>query len=66
MPPLFCLASGGGYHAFSVTGKAVRSYRTISPLLDKSSGIFSVALSSGLLHPGFPRRRVSLMPGLSS
>ena len=30
MPPLFGLAPGGVYHAASVTGRAVRSYRTLS------------------------------------
>jgi len=32
MPSLFGLAPGGVYHAFFVTKKPVRSYRTISPL----------------------------------
>ncbi len=31
-PPLFGLAPGGVYPANSVTGIAVRSYRTVSPL----------------------------------
>ena len=31
--PLFDLAPGGVYHAVSVTENAVRSYRTLSPLL---------------------------------
>jgi len=31
-PPLFGLAPGGVCHALSVTGEAVRSYRTVSPL----------------------------------
>src|SRR5690606_42156734 len=30
--PLFGLAPGGVYHAAPVTGRAVRSYRTLSPL----------------------------------
>jgi hypothetical protein len=33
LPPLFGLAPGGVYHAGSVAGPAVRSYRTFSPLL---------------------------------
>ncbi len=32
MPPLFGLAPGGVYRAASVAGRAVRSYRTLSPL----------------------------------
>jgi len=32
MPPLFGLAPGGVYPAAPVTGGAVRSYRTLSPL----------------------------------
>ena len=32
VPPLFDLAPGGVYPATSVTGGAVRSYRTLSPL----------------------------------
>ncbi len=33
MPSLFGFAPGGVYHAASVTSRAVRSYRTLSPLL---------------------------------
>jgi len=32
VPSLFGLAPGGVYHAVAVTGGAVRSYRTLSPL----------------------------------
>jgi hypothetical protein len=32
VPPLFDLAPGGVCHAVAVTGDAVRSYRTLSPL----------------------------------
>ena len=32
LPPLFGLAPGGVYRAAPVTGRAVRSYRTLSPL----------------------------------
>jgi hypothetical protein len=44
---LFGLASGGVYIAFFVAKKAVRSYRTVSPLpiLNRIGGLFSVALS---------------------
>src|SRR5690554_2134606 len=52
--PLFGLAPGGVYPATSVTGSAVRSYRTFSPLPQSGDhgGIFSVALSVGLRLPG--------------
>ena len=49
---LFGLAPGGVYPATMVAHRAVRSYRTISPLPDKSGGIISVALSVGLRPPG--------------
>ena len=39
------LAPDGVYPAMTVTSHAVRSYRTVSPLLNKFSGLFSVALS---------------------
>ena len=32
LSPLFGLAPGGVYHAAAVAGRAVRSYRTLSPL----------------------------------
>src|SRR5689334_8887267 len=57
-PSLFGLAPGGVYPAASVTGRAVRSYRTFSPLLGSRSGpsgLFSVALSLGLPPPGVIR-----------
>ena len=63
---LFGLASGGVYHAFDVTTKAVRSYRTLSPLPDKSGGLLSVALSVGSRPPAINRHRFSMKPGLSS
>ena len=44
-PPLFGLAPRGVFPAGRITPAAVRSYRTISPLPEKSGGIFSVALS---------------------
>jgi len=47
---LFGLAAGGVCHATGVTSRAVRSYRTISPLPRgcPRGGLFSVALSVGL------------------
>ncbi len=49
--PLFGLAPNGVCPATLVAKSAVRSYRTISPLLAEASGIFSVALSVGSHHP---------------
>jgi len=59
---LFGLAPGGVFPATTVASRAVRSYRTISPLpaafvmashIQKTSGgIFSVALSVGSHLPG--------------
>jgi len=62
---LFGLAGGGVYPASAVTGAAVRSYRTISPLpVSRRIGaigcVFSVALSRGL-----PRVAVSHHRALS-
>ena len=67
-PSLFGLAPGGVCPAAAVAGRAVRSYRTISPLRqDKPGrGMFSVALSLGSPPPGVTRHRVSVEPGLSS
>jgi len=65
-PLLFGLASDGVYHAKTVTSLAVRSYRTLSPLPDKSGGLLSVALSVGSRHPDVIRHRVFVKPGLSS
>jgi len=49
LPSLFGLAPGGVYHAAAVTGGAVRSYRTLSPLPAvaeaSAGGLLSVALS---------------------
>jgi FKBP-type peptidyl-prolyl cis-trans isomerase FkpA len=56
--PLFGLAPGGVYHAAPVAGRAVRSYRTVSPLPVPSraiGGLFSVALSVALRRPGVTR-----------
>ena len=66
--PLFGLAPGGACHAVLVTKRAVRSYRTFSPLPSgcPSGGLFSVALSLGSPPPDVIRHRVSMEPGLSS
>jgi len=69
-PSLFDLAPGGVYLAALVTKRAVRSYRTLSPLpaVTKvtAGGLLSVALSLGSPPPGVTRHRVSVEPGLSS
>jgi len=64
--PLFGFAPGGVYHAVSVASDAVRSYRTLSPLPNKSGGLLSVALSLRSPSPGVTRHRVPVEPGLSS
>jgi hypothetical protein len=68
MPSLFGLAPGGVCHAASVAGRAVRSYRTLSPLprAEARGGLLSVALSLGSPPPGVTRHRHSVEPGLSS
>jgi hypothetical protein len=67
MPFLFGLAPGGVYRAVTVTSHAVRSYRTVSTLpIQRSGGLFSVALSLGSPPPDVIRHRSSLEPGLSS
>ena len=48
---LFGLAPGGVYLAARVTTRAVRSYRTISPLPAEAGGFLSVALAVGLRLP---------------
>ena len=40
--PLFGLAPGGVYRAASVTGRAVRSYRTLSPLPIQAEAVWAV------------------------
>ena len=52
----------------TVTSRAVRSYRTFSPLPSAKAkgGIFSVALSLRSPPPDVIRHRVSMEPGLSS
>ena len=68
-PPLFGFAPGGVCRAAPVAGRAVRSYRTVSPLPSRRSaagGLFSVALSLGSPPPDIIRHRMSMEPGLSS
>jgi hypothetical protein len=68
-PPLFGLAPGGVCPAAAVTGGAVRSCRTISPLPAVprgAGGLFSVALSLGSPPPAVSRHRIPVEPGLSS
>ncbi|MEA2856031.1 MAG: hypothetical protein QOH98_352 [Methylobacteriaceae bacterium] len=67
--PLFGLAPGGACRAADVTARAVRSYRTLSPLpaaLRPHGGLLSVALSLRSPSPDVIRHRVSMEPGLSS
>src|SRR5208337_3907127 len=65
--PLFGLAPGGACHASHVAARAVRFYRTLSPLpRETRGGLLSVALSLGSPPPDVIRRRVSVEPGLSS
>ena len=70
MPSLLGLAPGGVYPATPVSGGAVRSYRTLSPLPSiaeaPEGGLLSVALSLGSPPPGVTRHRVPVEPGLSS
>jgi hypothetical protein len=66
MSPLFGFAPGGACRAATVAGRAVRSYRTLSPLPADAGGLLSVALSLGLPPPDVIRHRVSMEPGLSS
>jgi len=52
---LFGLAPGGVYPATGVTTRAVRSYRTLSPLptwQNQAGGLLSAALSVGFRPPG--------------
>ena len=67
-PSLFGLAPSGVCRAAPVTGRAVRSYRTVSPLpeAEAAGGLFSVALSLGSPPPDVIRHSTSMEPGLSS
>jgi hypothetical protein len=65
--PLFDLAPGGVCHATSVTSRAVRSYRTFSPLPVKNNWRFIFCGTFRRLSP--PRRYLApcpVEPGLSS
>jgi len=66
--PLFGLAPHGVYRALSVSGEAVRSYRTLSPLppVGSEGGLLSVALSLALPRPGVTRHAARLESGPSS
>jgi len=74
IPSLLGLAPGGVCRAAPVAGRAVRSYRTLSPLpagavpegCAWAGGLLSVALSLGLPPPDVIRHRISVEPGLSS
>jgi len=67
---LFGLAGGGVYPASTVTGTAVRSYRTISPLPVPPKAdigcVFSVALSLGSPPVAISHHRCPVLLGLSS
>ncbi len=66
-PFLFGLAPGEACRAAPVASRAVRSYRTLSPLpRPMRGGLLSAALSRGSPPPGVTRHRVSVEPGLSS
>jgi len=66
--PLFGLAPHGVYRALSVTGQAVRSYRTLSPLplVGSRGGLLSAALSLALPRPGVTRHAARQESGPSS
>ena len=63
LPSLFGLAPGGVYHAGSVAGPAVRSYRTFSPLLPllppHAGGGWEAVRSLWHCPWGCPRRKLS-------
>ena len=63
---LFGIAPGGACLAGPVASPAVGSYPTVSPLPASAGGLFSVALSVGLLRPGVTRHRCFVESGLSS
>ena len=70
VPSLFGFAPGGVCRAAGVAARAVRSYRTFSPLpqqyATRRGGMFSVALSLSSRPPDVIRHRLSMEPGLSS
>ena len=65
---LFGLAPSGACHAVPVTGPAVGSYPTLSPVpaAEAAGGLLSVALSLGSPPAGVTRRLYAVEPGLSS
>ena len=60
--PYLVLLQAGFTVPRAVTSRAVRSYRTFSPLPGKPGGIFSVALSMGSRPPGVTWRPVRRSP----
>src|SRR5579859_2628014 len=58
-PPLLGLAPGGVYHAASVAGRAVRSYRTLSPLPFAALNRRKAVCSLWHFPWGRPRRTLS-------
>jgi len=62
MLPYLVLLQAGFTVPRAVTSRAVRSYRTFSPLPTEAGGIFSVALSMGSHPPGVTWRLVRRSP----
>ncbi len=60
--PYLVLLRAGFTVPRAVTGRAVRSYRTFSPLPANAGGLFSVALSMGSHPPGVTWRPVRRSP----
>jgi len=60
--PYLVLLQAGFTVPRTVTSRAVRSYRTFSPLPTGAGGLFSVALSMGLHPPGVTWRLVRRSP----
>jgi len=60
--PYLVLLRAGFTVPRAVTSRAVRSYRTFSPLPTEAGGIFSVALSMGSRPPGVTWRPVRRSP----
>ena len=60
--PYLVLLRAGFTVPRTVTSRAVRSYRTFSPLPTEAGGIFSVALSMGSRPPGVTWRPVRRSP----
>ncbi len=60
--PYLVLLRAGFTVPRAVTSRAVRSYRTFSPLPTEAGGLFSVALSVGSRPPGVTWRPVRRSP----